>query len=392
MQEEGGEQSSVNPQKDEQLPIASPVAEAAAVVPVPPPPPPLPVPADPPSSQQDAGYLSLLAHISSAQRRVAEKEEALRSDSPSLPEEPAAKRTQMWLAQLGRYRQKSVQYEIEKNHEELWEEQIAKIKQNPREEEDDEEGGYLHLGGVEEHEQEHHHHVPGLIMTEEANIKEERAAEEERIIMGEPHDPLQLQLQAYEDQRGVSPPPSSPHQLKHIVSLPNTHSPPSTCKNEDDPELISSDGSVLKSILLDRIGRKRPSLDPTPVPPKANHQEDSTDILRRRLLGLKEEPVLLVVDVESDNNNKSSNSSNSNIKNSSNKISNNLRDSNIKKDEQSSSPENNKSSPKKKEEEGKSSIIEQKGTCSKAIQQFFSKTTKKGFNLCSHLCSETPTP
>ena len=54
--------------------------------------------------------------------------------SPALTdikEEPAAKRTQMWLAQLGRYRQKSLQEEIDRNQEDLWQEQIARAVTNP---------------------------------------------------------------------------------------------------------------------------------------------------------------------------------------------------------------------------------------------------------------------
>ena len=54
--------------------------------------------------------------------------------SPALTdikEEPAAKRTQMWLAQLGRYRQKSLQEEIDRNQEDLWQEQIARAVANP---------------------------------------------------------------------------------------------------------------------------------------------------------------------------------------------------------------------------------------------------------------------
>ncbi len=51
---------------------------------------------------------------------------------PDIKEEPAAKRTQMWLAQLGQYRQKSLlQEELDRNHEELWEEQISRAKRNP---------------------------------------------------------------------------------------------------------------------------------------------------------------------------------------------------------------------------------------------------------------------
>ena len=124
---------------------------------------------------QPQGYLSLLAHLSaqrkaeqnsvlSEQIRSAESDQQIRdqqqrsqSESSIAPylsdmkEEPAAKRTQMWLAQLGQYKHKPAhpvggvahcggspgastigfQDEIDRNHDELWEEQIAKAKSHP---------------------------------------------------------------------------------------------------------------------------------------------------------------------------------------------------------------------------------------------------------------------
>ena len=121
---------------------------------------------------QPQGYLSLLAHLSaqrkaeqnsdlSEQIRSAESDQPIRdqqqrsqSESSIAPylsdmkEEPAAKRTQMWLAQLGQYKHKPTsvggmaggspaseaigfQDEIDRNHDELWEEQIAKAKSHP---------------------------------------------------------------------------------------------------------------------------------------------------------------------------------------------------------------------------------------------------------------------
>ena len=49
---------------------------------------------------------------------------------PDMKEESSVTRTKMWLAQLGHYRQKAVQEEMEKSHDELWEEQIARAKHN----------------------------------------------------------------------------------------------------------------------------------------------------------------------------------------------------------------------------------------------------------------------
>lgn len=59
--------------------------------------------------------------------------EVTRDSLPALPdikEEPAAKRTQMWLAQLGNYKEKTIQEDLDRNHDELWEEQIARVRKN----------------------------------------------------------------------------------------------------------------------------------------------------------------------------------------------------------------------------------------------------------------------
>ena len=50
---------------------------------------------------------------------------------PDIKEESSVTRTKMWLAQLGQYRQKAVQEEMEKSHDELWEEQISRAKSSP---------------------------------------------------------------------------------------------------------------------------------------------------------------------------------------------------------------------------------------------------------------------
>ena len=129
---------------------------AAAAAPPPPPPPP-PSSGTPsggtqvPPPQPQSGYLNLLAHLS-AQRKaesdlelaaIEQRRPSLKNSEatlitsgpppylPDIKEESATKRTQMWLAQLGRYRQKSFQDEMDRNHDELWEEQIAKVKQCP---------------------------------------------------------------------------------------------------------------------------------------------------------------------------------------------------------------------------------------------------------------------
>ena len=120
---------------------------------LPPPPPP-----PPPKHTSQEGYLTLLAQmraqnntnhhhqqqegdfLSPPSTLSSSRSPSLRSSPrpttvltpmalPDIKEEPAAKRTQMWLAQLGHYRQKSLlQEEMDRNHDELWEEQIARKK------------------------------------------------------------------------------------------------------------------------------------------------------------------------------------------------------------------------------------------------------------------------
>merc|ERR1719245_39287 len=74
--------------------------------------------------------------LCSRQRAVAQDQRSSSNSPPtlSLPdvkEESSVTRTKMWLAQLGQYRQKAVQDEMEKSHDELWEEQISRAKSSP---------------------------------------------------------------------------------------------------------------------------------------------------------------------------------------------------------------------------------------------------------------------
>ena len=74
--------------------------------------------------------------LCSRQRAVAQDQRSSSNSPPtlSLPdvkEESSVTRTKMWLAQLGQYRQKAVQEEMEKSHDELWEEQISRAKSSP---------------------------------------------------------------------------------------------------------------------------------------------------------------------------------------------------------------------------------------------------------------------
>ena len=94
---------------------------------------------------KEDGYLAMLANVSFSRLEGSKgsvgdwSHQAPTRQSTSTPhwevlrdmqEEPAAKRTQMWLAQLGQYRHKDFQDELDRSHDELWEEQIARAKQS----------------------------------------------------------------------------------------------------------------------------------------------------------------------------------------------------------------------------------------------------------------------
>ena len=314
-------------------PAAATPAAAAAAAPKEESPRPVTPPAvtQPPQNQQ--GYLTLLAHLS-AQRKAEEAPVApmaapaaprlLRQTSDSavlnlsdMKEESAVKRTQLWLAQLGQYKQKSFQDEMDRNHEELWEEQIAKVKSHPVK---------SPLEPIE------------ITIAEE--LKETSAGEEE--IRGDaaaapieppcqpqikrpptPLSPLQnvisiktsaiqrvensrtfsLSLEVNnnsEDSRPHIPVPLLPNRNSTgLLAAPPTKKKPLLEIPEDDdhpiglteqqPPIPEEESSVLKSLLKGRLPRKRPI---SPIPQKAVKRPslglDSSDILRRRLLGFKE--------------------------------------------------------------------------------------------------------
>lgn len=73
--------------------------------------------------------VSVLRDVEQDQRHSSKSPPTL--SLPDIKEECSVTRTKMWLAQLGQYRQKAVQDEMEKSHDELWEEQISRIKNNP---------------------------------------------------------------------------------------------------------------------------------------------------------------------------------------------------------------------------------------------------------------------
>ena len=80
----------------------------------------------------DSSYLALLAQIS--RRESATMQEGGDDPMPPTSSESAANRTQMWLAQVTKYRNSrssSGLKEESHTHDTLWEQQIARIKNNP---------------------------------------------------------------------------------------------------------------------------------------------------------------------------------------------------------------------------------------------------------------------
>ena len=77
-------------------------------------------------SQRSESFCSRQRAIGQDQRSSSNSPPTL--SLPDIKEESSVTRTKMWLAQLGQYRQKAVQDEMEKSHDELWEEQISRGK------------------------------------------------------------------------------------------------------------------------------------------------------------------------------------------------------------------------------------------------------------------------
>ena len=97
----------------------------------------------PAPAQETGSYLSLLAQLAkreSEERRskgeAAAPPPALAEPGPAPPtkEESSVKRTQLWLQQVNKYRHRadtSAPGDTAANHEELWEQQISRVKRRP---------------------------------------------------------------------------------------------------------------------------------------------------------------------------------------------------------------------------------------------------------------------
>ena len=260
------------------------------------------------------------------------------SRSPMLPdikEEPAAKRTQMWLAQLGRYRQRSLfQEELDRNHEELWEEQIAKAKtqasklplapveitldeEPPTLEKKDQNpvpiepltqppkpnfvGMFPLMSALQVHPPPRPKAAPSATITRPPSEEETPPTLNLTTL---PAKYLRLSDDSVEPKKDQAPRKDIlqiTEEFKTDEQLPvvkDTIEPMDKEKSEPvditkEPEMNSS---VLKSILLEGgSSRKRSSLTNTAPTPKPgwlakdnNNSSSCNDILRRRLLGIKD--------------------------------------------------------------------------------------------------------
>ena len=316
---------------------------------------------------REDGYLAMLANVSFSRmegnsnsskdwtQQAPAQQQLKASSAPNwevlkdMQEEPAAKRTQMWLAQLGQYKQKEYQEELDRSHDELWEEQIARAK-------------------LSNSTNNNNSNVRSSIEAVEITIDDED--EEAKAVEKKARPPRLLPMMMSALQVHPAPPPPPPPALSPIASrgpspqrvtlmLHNSEgesqgsSPPrrvpafysdesnnnnnnnivvhrhvplatpplpqrslpipiprshnninnhhsnnsSSCNNSLKSEISTKSfpasgqtDSVLKSLLLESTSRKRP-ISPPPAPAVKSPAEE-TDILRRRLLGLPDlEPV-----------------------------------------------------------------------------------------------------
>ena len=301
----------------EGLPLPLPVSVKAKEDTPPPPPPPQE------AYQRNQAYINLLAtlraHNDQGEKRQVEEQSQVpiqhrSTRSPNLEdlkEEPAAKRTQMWLAQLGQYQQKSLQEELDRNHDQLWEEQIARVKANPVKSPLEPEEIVIDDPAPEKQKQDISEEKPqpnmmfplmsalevhppplGFKMKRKpsATITRPPAVEEE---------PKQVRLLS-PLQKKVGENQELPKNEEKKITLPLEHNLPELYSEEKETiatvpeqkeEKVEEEEPVsfLKSILLDRMSRKRPSLDQKPLIRPVVKSEPN-DILRSRLLGLP--PVL----------------------------------------------------------------------------------------------------
>jgi uncharacterized Zn-finger protein len=263
---------------------------------------------------------------------------------PPTKEESSVKRTQMWLQQVNKYRHKPPKEELDANHEELWEQQISRVKKNPVRSplepveiviEDDSDAPSRELNGASPFQPPRPLSRHSRRSTINNNNNESVTVFQAKIVLSQPTGPQGTTTLSL-PQQFISPPGpsamspkafllpahakpklenqgSDSHDPNDHISLPNEPelgrpSPvPTPAPREQSPvpaPHFGEDASMLKSLLLDRMKRKRSSSIETDVNSKKSTSssvpkvskplaipEQPQDILRKRLLGWVDPPA-----------------------------------------------------------------------------------------------------
>jgi len=261
---------------------------------------------------------------------------------PPTKEESSVKRTQMWLQQVNKYRHKPPKEELDANHEELWEQQISRVKKNPVRSplepveiviEDDGDASTRELNRSSPFQPPRPLSRHSRRSTINNNNNESVTVFQTKIVLSGPTGPqgtatlsLPQNIISQPGPSGMSPKVflqpavvtpklenqgSDSQDPNDHISVPNDPGRPSPvptpAPREHSPAPVApcgEDASMLKSLLLDRMKRKRsPSIEsdanskkssslsvpkvskPIPIP------EQPQDILRKRLLGWVDPPA-----------------------------------------------------------------------------------------------------
>ena len=237
-------------------------------------------------------YLALLAHISRRESSDPSGQDGKVEGDPLLPtkEESAANRTQTWLAQVTKYRTSSIIKE-ENNHDQLWEQQIARIKNNPVR-------SPLEPVEITLDDLDDTVVVPNMkstiLSTSNINNNNNNSNNNNDSVYNTQCLPVQ-------------PPTPALIAEQFPARLSAERCPPRLSEEVEELE----DQSLLKSLLLDRLKRKRsgssdsaaatreqakkpgktpPPLATTPPSPAAPTFDAPKEILRKRLLGWVSQP------------------------------------------------------------------------------------------------------
>jgi len=264
---------------------------------------------------------------------------------PPTKEESSVKRTQMWLQQVNKYRHKPPKEELDANHEELWEQQISRVKKNPVRSplepveiiiEDDSDAA-REQNGASPFQPPRPLSRHSRRSTINNNNNESVTVFQTKIVLSGPPGPqggatlsVPPHLISQPVPAGLSPKvflqpthatpklenqgsdSQDPHDHIVVPNEPGRPSPvptpvPTAAPREQSPTPVAQcgeDASMLKSLLLDRMKRKRsPSIESDANSKKSTSlsvpkvskpiviPEQPQDILRKRLLGWVDPPA-----------------------------------------------------------------------------------------------------